>query len=61
MKAEDFKARRISLVPPLPLKQKIQDHAKGNVSEFIMQAVREKIARIEQASRTANCVSTVLR
>ena len=60
MTYEEHKARRIQIVPPLTLKQKIEKYAGGNMSEFIMDAVREKIAKIEEHNKKINSVKGCL-
>lgn len=48
MKYTSFKERRIAIVPPLNLKNKIKFYSKGNMSAFILDAVKEKIGKLEK-------------
>ena len=61
MKYEALKVRRITIVPPLADKQKIALYANGNMSEFILDAVREKIKNIELRDKNMNSIKTLLR
>jgi hypothetical protein len=58
---EQYKSRRVSFLPSLPMKKKIVQHAKGNMSQFIIDAVKEKIDRIEKAKGPTTKVSELLK
>jgi hypothetical protein len=58
---EQYKTRRVSFLPPLPMKKKIVQHAQGNMSQFIIDAVKEKIDRIEKSKGTTTKVSELLK
>ena len=53
-------ARLVQVYPPIPLKEKIVKYGKGNMSQFVIDAVREKIAAIEKESASRNSVSKLL-
>jgi hypothetical protein len=60
MRDEERKARYINFLPPMPLKQKIDLYGRGNRTAFIIEAVKEKIAKMETESLNANKVSRLL-
>lgn len=60
MNYNELKKRRIVIVPPLPVKQDIVAYSKGNMSEFIIDAVREKIKAIKAQDKERNSVAARL-
>jgi metal-responsive CopG/Arc/MetJ family transcriptional regulator len=60
MAYENRKDRRIEYVPPLQLKKKVDQYAKGNRTEFINEAVKAYIRRIEDGTKENNSVKRLL-
>ena len=60
MDYDQRKNRRIELLPPMPVKLKIIKHCGGNMTQFILDAVNEKIKNIENTNAEANKVSHIL-
>lgn len=60
MTYSERKERRIDIYPPLGVKKKAAMYSKGNMTEFITDAINEKVARIQASNKEVNSVTKLL-